>query len=404
MFKALKSRLQRLRNGLTRLDDRPISEAVLVIVIFLDLFILSTLFQGLEEHTSQLLSPGEQIPRQCRDAIIEGSWTRDNRLTRIAALTSRNYNRYSYRERETPIGELQPACQGLIGQIRAIEGNSALSAQLDQYLKLRTQSGQVRSEMERSRLAHDTGLLESIAGREATKTDAVENANKSARQRLDELLNQESALAGSLEADPLIKALFQRIEQITPEQRQQLLEELRNANFWFPVRRLGMEMLFLLPLILVFGWWNSSSLRRRKPYQTLVSTHLLVVVFIPVLFKLIELVSEIIPHKLLKQLIEFLQSLKLVAIWHYAAMALGIGATLGIIYLVQHKLFSRERLLQRRIIRGQCQGCGEKLPAGANACPLCGYRQFRPCTECHQPTFVHGRYCRECGAEQTVTQ
>jgi RNA polymerase subunit RPABC4/transcription elongation factor Spt4 len=92
-----------------------------------------------------------------------------------------------------------------------------------------------------------------------------------------------------------------------------------------------------------------------------------------------------------------LESLKLVAIWHYLIIALAVAAALFLIYIFQKKLFSREKLIERRISKGDCQRCGKHLPAGSQACPFCGFAQFKPCSSCGKLMHVHGRFCRECG-------
>ncbi len=146
--------------------------------------------------------------------------------------------------------------------------------------------------------------------------------------------------------------------------------------------------------------WNNTSIRKNRGIQILVSSHLLVVSFIPVFFKIIETVYEIIPKKMLAKLIALLESLKLVALWHYLVIALAIAAALFIIYLFQKKLFSRDKLMERRIAKGLCQQCGKHLPAGSNACPFCGFAQFKACGNCNQPTLVEGKFCKACGKRQ----
>jgi ribosomal protein L40E len=117
-----------------------------------------------------------------------------------------------------------------------------------------------------------------------------------------------------------------------------------------------------------------------------------------VLFKVVETAYDIIPKKLLKRLIELLESFKLVAIWHYLVIGLAVAASLLLIYLFQKKLFSRDKLLERRIQRNQCQECGKQLPPAARACPFCGFVQWKRCGQCNAPTPVYGSYCRECGS------
>lgn len=90
--------------------------------------------------------------------------------------------------------------------------------------------------------------------------------------------------------------------------------------------------------------------------------------------------------------------MKLVALWHYLVMALAVAFALAAVLLIQRRLFSRERLLEKRIAKGQCQQCGKRLPAGARACPSCGFGQYRTCPRCDGATPVHARHCTACGA------
>ena len=46
----LKEAFSRIKGNLTSLDDQPLSKAALVIILFLDLFILTSIFNGLDEH------------------------------------------------------------------------------------------------------------------------------------------------------------------------------------------------------------------------------------------------------------------------------------------------------------------------------------------------------------------
>ena len=113
-----------------------------------------------------------------------------------------------------------------------------------------------------------------------------------------------------------------------------------------------------------------------------------------------ETVYDIIPKKLLKKLMDLLESLKLVAVWHYLVIAITVAAALFLIYIFQKKLFSREKLIERRITKGQCQECSKHLPAGSVACPFCGFAQFKACSSCGKMTLVYGKYCKECGKGQ----
>jgi hypothetical protein len=120
-----------------------------------------------------------------------------------------------------------------------------------------------------------------------------------------------------------------------------------------------MQLLFLLPLFVVIYAWSSAGIRKTRQVQTLVSAHLLVVVSIPILFKIIQTIYDITPKQLLKVVMDLLVSFNLNAICYYLVITLSVMAGLFLICLFQKKLFSHEKLLEKRIAKGLCQKCGK---------------------------------------------
>jgi ribosomal protein L40E len=399
MLNAIHDKANRFRQRLTSLDNQPIGKAALLVIIFLDLFILSAIFDGLADHTRQLPSPDQQIPQLCRDIVIDADWNPSNRLDNLARLVS-SYNALRFTPDQRPDHTQQhPICAPIVGAYNAIRDDTGLARDFREMVNLTRETQTLRADMERMKGAYDTQLLETIAKQPqpATDTAAIRKTMADRTASLNELVRQQGLLDASLAEDPRVRQLFDTVAKVTDADRTTLRDELRQLNFWYPAKRLGMEMLFLLPLLAVFYFWNSRSIAGRRPFQTLVSSHLLVVAVIPVFLKVMNLVYDIIPRKLLRHLIELLESLKLVAIWHYLVIAVAIGAALALIYLFQKKLFSREKLMQRRIAKGLCQECGVHLPPDSRHCPACGAAQFRVCSHCNGLTHLHGQYCRACG-------
>ena len=387
----------RTRQQLTHLDSQPLGRAVLVVVLLLDLFILMSIFDGLAAHTRQLTSPDETIPHTCRALVIDQTWTADKRLGQLSTLaTAGSANPYPPRDAKT---EHHPLCAPYLDRIARIQADKALVRLFETHQKVEREVRDQQLAIDRLKGAYDTSLLERMAGDTPGQTP-VDTSRAEFRTRtaaLDGLRAQAATLAQTINARDDIQALWATLEKAPEADRQQLRDDLQRLDFWFPVKQLGMQLIFLLPLFLIFRAWNSASLRAGRGLQTLVSAHLLVVSFIPILFKLVEAVYRIIPHRLLAALFEFLEAFRLVAIWHYLVMAAVIAAALLVIHVLQKKLFSRERLLERRIARGECQGCGKHLPADSSACPFCGYAQFSPCPSCQGQMHRHARFCRHCG-------
>ena len=390
--------LRRFRQRLTSLDQQPLSRATLVVIVFLDFFVLGAIFDGLADHTAQLATPATRVPPLCRSLVVDAEWNATNRLDRLARMVS-GWQDDLQREAARDRGGLHPLCAPLVAAYEAVRDDAGLARNLQESQRLRREIGDLRAELTRIKGAYDTRLLEAIAGKddEAKDTAAIRATVSEKTAALDARVGAQALLDASIEQDPRVRVLFERVDKVSDADRTALRDELRRLDFWYPAQRLGMEMLFLLPLVAAFYFWNAKSIAASRPFQTLVSSHLLVVVLIPVFFKLAELVYDIIPRRLLRQLFELLESLRLVALWHYLLIALAIAAALALAYLFQKKLFSREKLLQRRIARGLCQDCGQRLPPDSAYCPACGAAQFRSCSRCNAPTPLHGRYCRACG-------
>ncbi|OGR26382.1 MAG: hypothetical protein A2277_15055 [Desulfobacterales bacterium RIFOXYA12_FULL_46_15] len=393
----LKDRFVNIKARLTSLDDQQLGKAALVIILFLDIFILMTIFNGLDEHTNQISSPDEFIPDSCREMVISHQWNSTNRTDRLSQIIipfSSSYYRIEEKRKKW-----HPVCVPYIDLLYQIKHDKALISIFEERNKSEREIKELQKAINDLKGVYDTSLLETMAEHDEAKTkaDAVKTDFQHKANALNVLQNRIASLEQTINDDPKIKALWEKLQNLQEQDRQKLLTDLRRLNFWYPLKQLGMQMIFLLPLFAVFYAWNKMSIRKNRGVQTLVSSHLLGIAFIPIFFKIIETVYDIIPKILLKKIINFLESFNLVAIWHYLIIALAIAAALFLIYIFQKKLFSNEKLIERRISKGACQRCGKYLPAGSQACPFCGFVQFRSCIHCGRPTYVHGRYCRECG-------
>ncbi len=396
MFDRVKGGVSRFQKHLVRLDGQPVGAAALIVLLFLDLFVLFSIFDGLAGHTKQLIDPSEYFPAHCRDMLIRGDWNDSVQIDKLAVIAATHRNRTTRQLRIND--EIHPLCARVDRLLRSIKSTPDLARDLARLRQLSIEIKQVARGRDVVGSAYDTGLLEDIAERPSgPDAGAIKMTITEDMQHLNELTILHRSLEAAIRDAPLIVELIEQIGSQTEAERAVLIDDLRTANFWFPVRRLGMEMLFLAPLVFLFLFWNVRSIDRNRSFQALVSSHLLVVVFIPVLIKIGELLHDIIPRRLLERLIEMLEALHLVAIWYYLLIGGAIVLALGLIYLFQKRLFSPERLLLRRISRAECQECGLRLPPDVSACPRCGFNQRSICHHCGEPTLVRAPHCIHCG-------
>ena len=402
VFALAKTKLLLIREHLIRFENRPLSKAALTVILFLDMFVLISIFNGLDAHTRQLLAPDELVPQYCRSIVLDGDWNSTNRTDKLSAAINAYTNSY-FRLEETR-KPVHPVCMPYRDLIDQIKQDSDLKLALEDYAKSNRELLDLQRRIGSMKGAYDTTLLESIAKQSREQADVAQIMDDvhAKSKSLNALSEHVTALEHRINADTKVARLWNSMDGLQQIDRDTLREALRTALFWFPLKKLAMQLAFLLPLLGLLVAWNTVSLRKQYDIQILVSSHLVVIACIPVFAQIISTVYDIIPKILLRKLIQWLEAFNLVAVWYYLAIALAIGAALFIVYVFQKKLFSIEKTIARRIDRGLCMDCGRPLKPGALFCWHCGVSLTKECDRCHQSTPTCSKYCVGCGNPQPM--
>ena len=400
MIELLRSRFKNIQAHLTSIDTQPLNKASLIIVIFLDLFILISIFDGLEKHTSQISAPDDYVPIICREIILNREWNPTNRMDNLSGIITSDHRSFSPFEDKKI--ERHPVCTPYLDLIYQIKNSKELIELFEDREKFSSEAIEIQREVGNLKGAYDTSLLETIAKQKdgQSNVDTLRKNVQAKSNTLDALRAEIGSIENKINGDENVRNFFTKLDTLSPADHEILKSDLRTINFWYPVKKLAMQLIFLLPLFAAFYFWNNVSINNHRGIQMLVSSHLLIVSFIPIFFKIVEAIYDILPKVFLKKLIDLLESLKLVALWNYLMITMAVIIALFLIYIFQQKLFSREKIIERRISKGMCQQCGKMLPIGSMACSFCGFIQARKCTACNQPTYVFGRFCKSCGKEQ----
>ena len=121
MLEFISKKIANTRHNLSSLDNQPIGKAALIILIFLDLFILTSIFDGLYDHTRQLIRPSQLIPQYCRDIVIENEWNKTNRLTRLANVVKASRGSYQIKDERERTLDRHPVCKPVTQVFLSIE-------------------------------------------------------------------------------------------------------------------------------------------------------------------------------------------------------------------------------------------------------------------------------------------
>lgn len=406
-MQSIKKGFLKFKNRLTTFNnDEPLSKLSLVVIIFLDIFILTMLFGGLDDHTKQLTAPYEYVPYKCRSVFISGDLSRANDIDSIGQIVLSDYNCYDYRYQSTfkdaKINVMHEICADFYQSIKAIAEDSELKNLFVQRQSLIKKKKSFNQKFNKSKNVYDTSLLKDIANKQKTEKEinTLSASMDNTTAEIERFNSQIEELEEQIKANHKVQHVLNMVYDNSTQNREILIKAIKNFEFWYPLRELAWQLLFMLPIFIVFYIWYSRSVKKQNNIQTLIASHLLVVAAWPILLKTIQVALELIPHRFFKNLFELLQKLHLIAVWHYLLIILSIIVALLIVYIIQKKLFSKEVLYQKRLIRGACFKCGKKLPtSNVNACPYCGVSQTVKCTKCNLTTYKSGKHCINCGDE-----
>ena len=397
-----KTKFLRMREHLTRFERRPLNRAALTVVLFLDVFVLLSIFNGLDAHTRQLSAPDDFIPHFCRSIVLDGDWNSTNRTDKLSAVVNVHTNRHV--RLEDAKKEVHQVCAPYRDLLEQITRDKDLQLAFENFSKANRELTDLQRRIGSMKGAYDTALLEKMAQQDQEQTDVslVKSDVHTKTNSLNALTSQLASLELRINGNKLVVLLWERMDGLPQASRDMLREELRSAVFWYPFKKLVMQLAFLLPLLAVLAIWNNVSLKQERDVQILVSSHLVVIACIPIFVRIVSTLYDIIPKILLKQLIEWLEAFNLVAIWYYLSIGLAIGASLFFVYIFQKKLFSVEKTIERRVEHGQCIDCGKAVRPGTAFCWHCGVSLLKECKNCHQTTPRSSKYCVQCGCAQDL--
>ena len=253
------------------------------------------------------------------------------------------------------------------------------------------------------RQQYDSTLLEEIAEQPRDQSINLTSAAQ-AKATLTENAAQITALKAEIETlkDELLSnpdsaafltllnqdAAFQTVEQ-----------GYDRASFWYPSIQLAFQAVFLVPLILVaFGGYTIAQ-RKRYGLITLISWHLLVIFFIPLILKAFEFMQMGVLFTAVFNLVTVLFG-RLLFLVSYIYILLIPLLGFGVIKFAQKFIFNPKLQAAGRVQNSRCIKCAKKIRLQDTHCPHCGYHQYRKCGHCHQPTYKYLPYCNHCGTPQ----
>ncbi|NJP09059.1 MAG: hypothetical protein HC866_05860 [Leptolyngbyaceae cyanobacterium RU_5_1] len=407
MFARIRHLLQQFFSRSRTINNEPINKVSLIVIILIDIFILINVFTGLDDISRWHLAPTQAYP-------CYADWQR------YQTRTDSNKN-YDIIRRSFPYYPQQPSLQqtyqqaeeGHLGKVSETclnyasyqdkintSSNQQISKTIDQkqasISKLEQSNSTIRAQ-------YDSTLLEKIAGQNREQSINLVGAEK-AKQQLDQNNREISTLKTDI--SKLKNELLTKPESasflafLKDENRFKQVEAgYRQASFWYPSIQLAFQSLFLLPLIFVALSIHRIAQRRGYGLIALISWHLLVIFFIPLILKIFEFLQIGAIFQFIVDVISaLLGGLLFLVSYVYILLIPLVG--FGLIKFFQKVVFNPKVQAAGRVQKSRCLRCARRLQPGDPHCPHCGYYQYAECSNCHELTYKHLPYCKQCGYSQ----
>ncbi len=391
-------------------NNKLLNPVSLIIIIIVDLFILFNVFAGLDDISRWHISPSEAYPcisewKNYRDPqqmsdrdykIIESSLNRQSRETSLDLNSLGN--------QKDRLGKVSDICLNydqLKDRIN-IPANKTIFQSITQkqnkIANLEQSNTSIRSQ-------YDSTLLEKIAGQKSGQS-----INNVSAEKAKQTLAQNKTSIASLRAEVAVlkESLIKKpesinlINAINDESKYQFLtKEYQSASFWYPSIQLVLQALFLLPLLAIALIVHRIAVQKEAGLVALITWHLLVIFFIPLLLKIFEFLQVgVLFQFLLDIIVKLLGGLLFLVSYLYIFIIPLVG--FGLI-----KLFQRftptskiQDVMSMRFQNQLCLNCAKRIRPQDAHCPHCGYDQYIECQSCHQATYKHLAHCKHCGSLQ----
>lgn len=384
-----------IKSDLLNFKDEPLSSISVVLLIILDIFIFTNVIIGVESETAKVPSVSYYYPSDCSkhfEAVQTGY---------------KGFEHYRYgQSRSVHLRpHLSEYCQVLDTKIEAFTLHSEFKSNLKHIRDIEEKQRQNTYRLEQISTQYNTRLFERIA--QMQNNTELQNAKK----EYDGIVADNKSLEQELKEIPSVSTLDGYAAYVTyiQENKNGFNEAKRSYAFWQPFKEYGHMLIFILPLLLLFGFFYRRAKSRQllqkdyNPVVKIISAHISLILALPLVWFTLGLIYHVLPKTLLKSIIEFLVDIGLISVLNYIAILLVVLFFGGLIYWIQKRTLKTKlavqvsRNLPRLISWSQCFECEYKIDYTKDFCPFCGVKLHQECPSCKAVMNRHEAFCSTCG-------
>lgn len=384
-----------IKNDLLNFKDEPLTGLSIVLLIVLDLFIFSNVMIGVKGETAKAPYVSQHFPQDCVKHF------------KNPQLEYESFNAYRYgQSRQAHVRpHLSQYCKSLDIKIEAFSLTKAFKDNLELTETIKDKLRQNDRRLKNISESYNTRLFERIA--QMQNNTELRNA----KNEYDSINQDNISLKNELALVPKVENLkgFSDYLQYLEETKSAFFEDKKSYKFWQPFRAYAYMLVFILPLLMFFGFWYTRAKRRQllqkeyNPVIKIISAHISLILALPLFGYTISLIYHVLPKTLLKSLIEFLVEIGLISLLNYFAILLVVFIFGALIYWIQKRTLLKKKNakptknLARFVSLSQCYNCELKVDYTKPFCPFCGTGLHKECTFCKATMHKNESYCKSCG-------
>jgi predicted RNA-binding Zn-ribbon protein involved in translation (DUF1610 family) len=409
MFAKIRRLLSQFFSKSGTIDNEPLNKVSLIVIILIDIFILLNVFTGLDDISRWHIRPSQTYPCYSEWANYRSQTTKDKDYDALRLALPYNTGKPSFRHlyEQVEAGHLGNVSESCLQYADAkdrvnIPRNQQALRTID---RKQSEINSFEQKNQTIRTQYDSTLLEKIAGQPREQSINEVGAEK-AKQELDENNRKISTLRK--EVTNLKRESIAQPESVVfigllkdAEKFGDVEKGYQQASFWYPSIQLAFQVLFLIPLIFVAASAHNFAQRKGFGLISLISWHLLVIFFIPLILKIFEFLQIGAIFQFVFRIVRILFGGLLFAISYVYILLIPLVG-FGIIKFFQKFAFNAKVQAAKRVQKSLCIKCARRLHPHDSYCPHCGYYQYVECSNCHDLTYKSLPYCKQCGHAQNL--
>ena len=386
------SKTKALKSDLLSFKNEPLSGLSVFFLIVLDLFIFFNVLIGIDGEVSKVPKPSIYYPYECTTHF-------KSIKSEYSGFDDRG-NAYTYKIKK----KISPYCSELDAKIKQFSETALFKTNLKKIRSIEEKITKNNKQVNVINKQYNTRLFERIA--QMPNNKALVNA----KNEYNALLADNKKLEAEKAAIAKVTTLkgYDEYKRYVESSKNAFNEAKKSYKFWQPFKEFGKVLLFILPLLLVFGFLYYRSKKKElrgeqyNPVIKIISTHIALILALPVIYYTLYIIYHVMPKTLLKQLIDFLMQIGLLSILNYLAIGVIVIVFGFIIYFIQkktlqHKQVGSSRNIKKIISWSQCFHCDYKVDYTKPYCPYCGEKLLEKCPHCDELKIRNLPYCQHCG-------